>query len=102
MKDLAGFFFTMMNHPTKQGIVYYTSKISHNIINNSIRKNIKYIKKGIKSNEIKLYDYQKRVIDDYMIPYFKKNKHGILNMACGTRKTIASGIIINMLLLFRH
>lgn len=93
MDDLAGFFFTMMNHPTKHGVVYY---LSHNIINNAINDKISYVKKIMKSeievneNKKQLYDYQEDIISNYLVPHFKNNTRGILNMPCGTGKTIVS------------
>jgi len=99
-KDLSGFNMMMVNHETKKGRVYYTSKLSKNIKENNISKRIKYIKKTMdeddeedivtdkaKHYEYKLYDFQKIALKQ-LSTYFEKYNRGILSSPCGTGKTI--------------
>ena len=97
IKDLAGFYMVMANIFDKNGIVYYTSKLSINIRENAINKRIQYIKKQLIENNIiqipkkkyELYEYQKKALDS-LVYHFKNvnNNRGILNLPCGTGKTI--------------
>jgi len=95
--DLAGFSIMMLQHDDKEGRVYYTNKLSTAIKENAINPRIKYIKLPLKNNNkqikniknIVLYDYQKIALNN-LKQYFKENNRGILNMPCGTGKTIIS------------
>ena len=66
--DLAGFYMMMMNHNHLNGDVYYTSKLSINITENSINKKVQYIRLPIEEQIYKInkciqpYDYQIRCI----------------------------------------
>lgn len=51
----------MMIYPTKDGIVYYTSKLSYNITNNAIRDNITYIKKTLEQDIITVNNNNKQL-----------------------------------------
>ena len=95
IKDLAGFYFRMCQHTEKYGIVYYTSQLSQNILENvTDLSKISYIKKSFDDKQIQnidtkkqLYDYQINALDDLII-HFECENHGILNMPCGTGKTL--------------
>ena len=93
MSDLAGYYAWTSSLDNYKGIVYYTSKLSHNIKKLPYNKRLEYIKKSyIDSSE-------NIIIEDSIIPhyyqfdaknnaieYFKNNKRGILTMPCGTGK----------------
>jgi predicted helicase len=96
--DLSGFFFIMCKHIDKIGEIYYSNKICNNIINefNSSESRIKLIKKDpidnliVKNNiieKIKLYDYQIEAIK-LSKEYYTKNNSAIINIPCGTGKTL--------------
>lgn len=95
IEDLAGFSFTMMNHPEHIGAVYYTSGLSINIKENSCCSRIQYHKKihqteKITDNKIvKLRPYQIKAVRD-LSENFKTKNRGILSMPCGTGKTLVA------------
>lgn len=100
IKDLAGFYMTVANHPNYCGEVYYTSGLSKHIVENAINRQISYILKPFdkdntetltsENKRYKLYDYQQEIIDKHSKKFYKKNDRGILNMPCGTGKTLLS------------
>jgi len=101
IEDLAGFFFRMANHPDKLGKVFYTSKLSIHIRENAVAKNIQYIKEElkddiieVKNKKIQLYDYQTKAINE-LNNWFETKKRGILNLPCGTGKTLTGCYFAN-------
>jgi len=101
IEDLAGFFFRMANHPDKLGKVFYTSKLSIHIRENAVAKNIQYIKEElkddiieVKNKKIQLYDYQTKAINE-LNKWFETKKRGILNLPCGTGKTLTGCYFAN-------
>ena len=114
-EKLAG-FYSMIIHYEKKGILYYTSKLSKNIINKKECNSIEYIKKEFdnkkfyidkanniynkelnkESNKTNLienaYDYQ---IEAYckISEEFKTKNRAILNLPCGLGKTLISMMI---------
>jgi len=86
------------------GIVYYTSKISQNILNLPSNNRIQYIKypylpsnENIQNNipidnkltKITLYDYQIEALKK-LKEHYEKNSRGILSLMCGMGKTLIS------------
>lgn len=99
MEDLAGFNAWMSALDTLSGYVYYTDKLSQNIISLPKNKRIEYIKQPFQQNIIKEniseyqpYDYQTEALNKF-IAHFEINNRGILSMPCGTGKTYTSYII---------
>jgi superfamily II DNA or RNA helicase len=99
MEDLAGFNAWMSALDTLSGYVYYTDKLSQNIISLPKNKRIEYIKQPfqqdiIKENisEYQPYDYQTEALNKF-IAHFEINNRGILSMPCGTGKTYTSYMI---------
>lgn len=94
---LSGFFMMMANHTDKMGYVYYsnkiTKKVQENIPNRIILEHKPMILSQInRSDEIKLYDYQKNIVELYN-KYYEKNNRAIMSLPCGTGKTLMSCFI---------
>jgi superfamily II DNA or RNA helicase len=102
--DLAGFYM-MMIHYDLEGKLYYTSKLSHNIISQKNNNKIQYIKKIFESenDDKNKYNNYSNLIDcafDYQIEasnkinniFLSKNR-AILQLPCGMGKTLISMII---------
>jgi superfamily II DNA or RNA helicase len=101
---LAGFYMTLC-HYDLDGIVYYTSKLSNNIIIQKPTNKIQYIKKNF--TEIILNDNEKEnnsnIIDrpyDYKIialqnikKEFQNKNRAILQLPCGLGKTLISMLV---------
>ena len=94
INDLAG-FYGMMVHFKKDGILYYTSKLSHNLKSFKPVNEVQFIRKEFiieKNNNTKSikepYDYQ---IDAY--EKLKDSNRAILNFPCGMGKTLTSIMI---------
>jgi superfamily II DNA or RNA helicase len=94
ISDLAG-FYGMMVHFKKDGILYYTSKLSHNLKSFKPVNEVQFIRKEFileKNNNTKSikepYDYQ---IDAY--EKLKDSNRAILNFPCGMGKTLTSIMI---------
>jgi len=103
--DLAGFSYLMFQHQSKEGHVYYTSKLSIHIRDNHINKQMKFIKLTqendivkIQQKKYELYDYQKDAINN-LEKWFDEDRddniRGVLNLPCGTGKTLISSHIAN-------
>ena len=101
MEDLAGFMCWMTTLDTLKGYVYYTDKLSQNILSLPKNKRIEYIKQPFTQNIIeeinvlekyKPYDYQEIAVNKF-IEHFKISNRGILSMPCGTGKTMTSYLI---------
>jgi superfamily II DNA or RNA helicase len=101
MEDLAGFNAWMSALDTLKGYVYYTDKLSQNILSLPKNKRIEYIKQPFKQNIIeenivltkyKPYDYQEIAVNKF-IEHFSQNNRGILSMPCGTGKTLVAYLI---------
>jgi len=113
-EKLAG-FYSMIIHYEKRGILYYTSKLSKNIINKKDCNSIEYIKKDFDNKEFYIenanklynkelkninktnlidnaYDYQIEAYDKIM-ECFKTKKRIILNLTCGLGKTLISMMV---------
>ena len=103
IEDLAGFFM-MTKLYNLDGIVYYTSKLSHNLNCQKKCDEIKFIKNTFETIQIKddilvdnkyndiivnAYDYQ---IEAYNIlkTTFSKDQRAILQLPCGLGKTLIS------------
>ena len=104
IQDLAGFYM-MMIHYDLDGKLYYTSKLSHNIISQKNTNKIEYIKKNFESKNYdkNKYNNYSNLIDeafDYQIEasnkinniFLSKNR-AILQLPCGMGKTLISMII---------
>ncbi len=96
VKNIAGFSWMMLNHEDKKGKLYYTSKLSRHIKENSLNKRIQFKKQIMWRNDeivfdenISLYDYQQEAVKTLQ-EYFINNKRGILSFPCGVGKTIIS------------
>lgn len=87
-----------------EGIVYYTSKISQNILNLPSNHHINYIKHSYltinenkqndkpnrkKINKITLYNYQIEALEKFK-NHYDTNSRGILSLMCGMGKTLIS------------
>jgi superfamily II DNA or RNA helicase len=103
--DLAGFSYLMFQHQSKEGHVYYTSKLSIHIRDNHINKQMQFIKLTQENDIVKiqqkryeLYDYQKDAINN-LEKWFDEDRddniRGVLNLPCGTGKTLISSHIAN-------
>jgi len=101
MEDLAGFNAWISTLDTLKGYIYYTDKLSQNILSLPKNKRIEYIKQSFKQNiieEINVlekyipYDYQQVALNKF-IEHFKISNRGILSMPCGTGKTLTSYLI---------
>ncbi len=104
MKDLTGFALWLLNLPKLNGYVYYTSKLSKNLIELPNINRLKYIKlemkqEETKTKEYKAYDYQIEAKKEFIKHFGKNNSdtqtdmRGILSMPCGTGKTFTSFLI---------
>ena len=104
MEDLAGFFMNIL-YTNLDGIVYYTSKLSHVLLDQKSIEKIKYIKKlMIEENiiEQKLvektnllehgFDYQIEAYHALYNAFLTKNR-AILQLPCGLGKTLISMMI---------
>jgi superfamily II DNA or RNA helicase len=104
IQDLSGFYM-MMIHYDLDGKLYYTSKLSHNIISQKNTNKIEYIKKNFESenDDKNKYNNYSNLIDkafDYQIEasnkinniFLSKNR-AILQLPCGMGKTLISMII---------
>ena len=104
MEDLAGFFMNIL-YTNLDGIVYYTSKLSHVLLDQKSIEKIKYIKKlMIEENiiEQKLvektnildhgFDYQIEAYQALHNAFLTKNR-AILQLPCGLGKTLISMMI---------
>jgi superfamily II DNA or RNA helicase len=105
MQHLAGFMYMFSNHPDKDGIVYYTSRLNIHVKEGHINPRLIFIKKPstyvpeIQSEQFNhsyksaqtytLYGYQKIAVH-VMKHHFNNNLRGILSCPCGTGKTIMS------------
>ena len=101
MEDLAGFNAWMNALDTLKGYVYYTDKLSINILSLPPNKRIEYVKKSFEQHnsqeinvleEYKPYVYQQIAVSKFT-EYFRDNNRGILSMPCGTGKTMTSYLI---------
>ena len=108
--NLGGFSYMLLNHPDKDGIVYYTDKLSDNLTSNHLIPRLKFKQRAslqdnvdIQHIPVKKYtlrSYQKIAVHVFKQHYFvNNNKRGILNLPCGTGKTIISCHISR---LFKH
>lgn len=89
--DLAGFYMMVSTYDLP-GIVYYTSKLSHNITIQKNTSKIQYIQKSIKKDKKNtiyeydllnhLYDYQLQAYHNIMNE-FNHNNRAVLQMPCG-------------------
>jgi hypothetical protein len=105
VQDLAGFYM-MIAHYDLEGKLYYTSKLSHNIISQKNTNKIEYIKKFFdnENNEIykneyiyldlidKAFDYQIEASEKISNTFLFKNR-AILQLPCGMGKTLISMIV---------
>ena len=95
--DLAGLFARLFFNPHLSGIVYYTHKLSQNLIDISkdtdklefikLNPNVAIVKKPVV--KFKLHDYQIDAIAK-LVAYFKLNSKGIFSAPCGIGKTVIS------------
>jgi len=101
MEDLAGFMCWISTLDTLKGYVYYTDKLSQNILSLPKNKRIEYIKHPFIQNIIEEnnvlekyepYDYQEIAVNKFT-EHFKISNRGILSMPCGTGKTMTSYLI---------
>jgi len=101
MEDLAGFMCWMTTLDTLKGYVYYTDKLSQNILSLPKNKRIEYIKHPFIQNIIEEnnvlekyepYDYQEIAVNKFT-EHFEISNRGILSMPCGTGKTMTSYLI---------
>ena len=117
MCDLAGFMCWMACMPDKRGIVYYTDKLSANIMSLPKIDKIKYIQQPFDTKyltilnsqcedktqvitntqhiftpDITKLEYQNKA-RDLAVEYYRHNDNGILSMPCGTGKTYTSFLI---------
>ncbi len=100
ISDLAGFHAWKCRLPNLTGYVYYTSKLSNNLLLLPQTDNIKYIKKEFIKETIK-NDNTEIIPHNYQLEAFKKfkkfykdgNMRGILSLPCGTGKTLTSFLI---------
>jgi superfamily II DNA or RNA helicase len=102
MIDLAGFHAWKSRLPNIDGIIYYTSKISNNLLLLPHVDNIKYVKQIYEKeiiNEtiesIKPYDYQITACKEIKKYYKNNNMRCILSLPCGTGKTLTSFLVAN-------
>lgn len=104
METLAGFYM-MITHYDLHGILYYTSKLSHNILSQKTTEKVKFIQKKFENEPIynkntihqneytnlleTPYDYQ---IEAYNVitHAFKTKNRAILHIPCGMGKTLTS------------
>ncbi len=105
MKDLAGFMCWIASLDKLKGYVYYTDKLSHNIMSLPKNDRITFIKLPFIENEIKvnfndkcfLVDNEKLVYQnkakDLAIQHYANSKRGILPLPCGIGKTYTSYLI---------
>ena len=96
IEDLAG-FYAMMMHYRKNGILYYTSKLSSNLKLLKPNNEIEFIRKEFMNEDEKIlienkiknnfepYYYQKEAYEE-----LKNHNRSILNLPCGMGKTFAS------------
>jgi len=104
MEDLAGFFMNLL-YTNLDGIVYYTSKLSHVLLDQKQIDKIKYIKKlMIEENIIEPkfvektnllehgFDYQIEAYQALHNAFLTKNR-AILQLPCGLGKTLISMMI---------
>jgi superfamily II DNA or RNA helicase len=102
INDLNGFFTHMFKHDDKEGLIYYTSKLTRQLSEVGIKDDarVKFIKlpmitkKQIDTNAIVkktigLHDYQVQPVTD-CINHLKSNKRCTISFPCGTGKTIMS------------
>ena len=95
---LSGFFMMMANHIDKMGYVYYSNKITKKVKENVPDRIILehrplVLPQIVNSNDgIKLYDYQKNIVDIYN-KYYETNNRAIMSSPCGTGKTLMSCFI---------
>lgn len=102
MKDLAGFNAWMTALDKINGYVYYSDKLSQNVISLPKNKRVTYIKKEyiepiqnkdnsfiIDPNKLKYQEKAKILADEH----YKTKTRGILSMPCGTGKTYTSYLI---------
>ena len=104
MSDLAGFMCWKATLDTFKGYIYYTSKLSHNIMRLPKNKKIEYIKQPfidtaksdnqIINNQYNAHDYQIMALNKFT-EHFSTYNRGILSMPCGTGKTFTSYLISN-------
>ena len=101
MKDLAGFSLMTLSYQNfiNMGYVYYTNKLSKNILCLPQTNMIEFIKQPfneptILTNEniIKPFDYQVEAVNKFN-EYYINNNRGILSLPCGTGKTYTSFLI---------
>ena len=98
ISDLAG-FYSMIAHFKKNGILYYTSKLSHNLKSLKPVDEVQFIKKEfIIENNTNENKKTKNIIQpyDYQIEAYTKLKdcnRAILNFPCGMGKTLTSIMI---------
>jgi superfamily II DNA or RNA helicase len=105
VQHLAGFYATVI-HSNLDGILYYTSDLSRNVItllkiNNNNK--LQYIRKEFPDEEILKQQTEKQVQEKFITkPYYyqmeafdklKDEKRSILNLPCGMGKTLTSIII---------
>ena len=100
ISDLAGFHAWKCRLPNLTGYVYYTSKLSNNLLLLPQTDNIKYIKKEfiketIKNDDIEIipHNYQLDAFKKFKKFYKDGNMRGILSLPCGTGKTLTSFLI---------
>lgn len=100
--NLAGMYARMFNNPHLKGQVYYTDKISQNIIDISKNPNLEFIKRQIDTNIADsnnmcekeeniyvLYEHQQEAVNK-LKKHFKTESKGIICGACGIGKTLIS------------
>lgn len=93
---LGSFYFMMYNYDNlKYGHLYYTNKLHYLLQENTVNKNITFIKKQIDDEQLitlnpnlfELYNYQCDAIHA-LNEYYKSNTRGILTLPCGLGKTL--------------
>ena len=102
IEDLAGFSIMTLTYQNfiNKGYVYYTNKLSKNILSLPQTNIIEFIKQpfiepindSFNETIIKPYDYQLEAVNKFN-EYYINNDRGILSLPCGTGKTYTSYLI---------
>ena len=101
ISDLGGFNAWLSVLDKLRGFVYYTDKLSPNILALPSTPRIKYIKQPFVDNKTIIrpvnrgyipYSYQKLAFDK-CIEHFTLHKRGIMSLPCGTGKTLISYLV---------
>jgi predicted helicase len=100
MEDLAGFSIMTLTYQNKinKGYVYYTNKLSNNILSLPNTNLLEFIKQPFiqpepnDAVELKPYNYQLEAVNAFT-EYYNNNDRGILSLPCGCGKTYTSYLI---------